>query len=174
MVVHTDEPLVGGAEDRGIVAAPAVRIGVLDFLETEQRAVVLEDVNDERIAFPDGLSIQGGRQMIFETGGIEEAAGGIDGAVDRQTVLHADDVIFLAVARGGVDGAGALLERDVVGHHAERRAVDERVTVGGAVELIAVEAGDDSRIGRPACTPAALLRGGGEELRRDDIDGVTD
>ena len=29
-LVHRDKPLVGGAEDRGLLAAPAVRIGVVD------------------------------------------------------------------------------------------------------------------------------------------------
>ena len=50
---------------------------------------------------------------------MEEAAAGVDGAVDGQAVLHAGDVVFLAVAGGGVDRAGALLERDVVLDNAE-------------------------------------------------------
>ncbi len=41
VVVHSDEPLVGGAEDGRVVAAPAVRIGMLDVLDREQRAVLL-------------------------------------------------------------------------------------------------------------------------------------
>ena len=54
---------------------------------------------------------------------VEETAGGIHRAVDRQSVLLAGDVVFLAVAGGGVDCAGALLQRDVVGKDAERIAV---------------------------------------------------
>ena len=41
VVIHPDEPLVGGAEDGRVVAAPAVRIGVFDVLDREQRAVLL-------------------------------------------------------------------------------------------------------------------------------------
>ena len=35
---HGDEPLLGGAEDHGMVAAPAVRIGVLDLFQPQQDA----------------------------------------------------------------------------------------------------------------------------------------
>src|ERR1700730_13528271 len=31
--VHADEPLLGGAKDHGVVAAPAMRIGMRQFLE---------------------------------------------------------------------------------------------------------------------------------------------
>src|SRR4051794_37997141 len=34
--IHLDEPLFGGAEDDWIVAAPAMRIGVLERSETEE------------------------------------------------------------------------------------------------------------------------------------------
>ncbi len=37
-----DEPLLGGAEDDGIVAAPAVRVGVLEVGDGEQRAAALQ------------------------------------------------------------------------------------------------------------------------------------
>ena len=38
VAVHADEPLLGGAEDGRMVAAPAVRIAVLDILFGQQRA----------------------------------------------------------------------------------------------------------------------------------------
>ena len=38
--IHADEPLLGGAEDGRMVAAPAVRIAVLEVLFGEQRAVL--------------------------------------------------------------------------------------------------------------------------------------
>jgi hypothetical protein len=50
---------------------------------------------------------------------VVKAAGAIDGAIDLDAVLHADDVVLLAVAGGGVDGAGALFEGDVIGEDAE-------------------------------------------------------
>ena len=42
-------------------------------------------------------------------------------------------VVFLAVAGGGVDRAGALLERDVIGQDAERIAFQERVAEDGVL-----------------------------------------
>ena len=41
VALHADEPLLGGAEDGGVVAAPAVRIAVVELLRAEQRAVRL-------------------------------------------------------------------------------------------------------------------------------------
>ena len=43
VAVHADEPLLGGAEDDRVVAAPAVRIGVRELFEAQQRAGVLQD-----------------------------------------------------------------------------------------------------------------------------------
>ena len=53
--------------------------------------------------------------------------------------LRADDVVLLAVAGRGVDGAGALLQRDVVGQNAERIALEERMAEDGAFQLRALE-----------------------------------
>ena len=39
VAVHADEPLLGGAEDGRVVAAPAVRIAVLDLLGGQQRVM---------------------------------------------------------------------------------------------------------------------------------------
>src|SRR5262245_49713436 len=41
IVLHRNEPLLGGTENSRVVAAPAVRIAVVDFLRGEQRASVL-------------------------------------------------------------------------------------------------------------------------------------
>src|SRR5208283_4111002 len=46
---HRDEPLLGGAEDDGIVTAPAVRIRMLDFFEAQQHAATLQQLNDLRV-----------------------------------------------------------------------------------------------------------------------------
>src|SRR5208282_6180981 len=42
LTFHRDEPLLCGAEDDGVVAAPAVRIRVLDLLESQQHAAALQ------------------------------------------------------------------------------------------------------------------------------------
>ena len=50
-----------------------------------------------------------------------------DRRVDLEAVLHAGVEVVRAVAGRGVDDAGALLERDVVGQHGKRVAVVQRV-----------------------------------------------
>ncbi len=44
--LHGDEPLLGGAKDDGIVAAPAMRIGVLDLFGMQQHAARLQQLDD--------------------------------------------------------------------------------------------------------------------------------
>ncbi len=46
---HGNEPLLGGAKDDGIVAAPAVRIRVLELFGMQQRAALLQQFDDGRI-----------------------------------------------------------------------------------------------------------------------------
>ena len=66
---------------------------------------------------------------------VEEMAAGSDGRVDLEPVLHAGREVVAAVARGGVHRAGALLERDVVGQHAERIAGVQRMAEPDLLEL---------------------------------------
>ena len=54
--VHADEPLFGGAEDEGVVTAPAVRITVIDFGLAGEGAVLLKDFDDDGIGVPHGLA----------------------------------------------------------------------------------------------------------------------
>ena len=101
----------------------------------QQRVVRLQDFDDDGVGFPDGLADDLFGQAAGRAFGVIEAAGGIHGAVGGDAVLAADDVIFLAVAGGGVDGAGALLEGDVIGEDAERIAIEEGMAEDGVLEL---------------------------------------
>ncbi len=51
---HADEPLLGGADDDGVVAAPAVRIGVLEVSGAEECAFFFEELDDDWVGFEDG------------------------------------------------------------------------------------------------------------------------
>ncbi len=115
---HGDEPLLGGAEDHGIVAAPAVRVGVLSLFRVQQSAAALEQVDDRLIRFPDALA---GvlRQAVAQDAFFVDVAGGVE------TVLHAGEKVLRAVRGSGVDHAGARVHGDVVGEHAENLAVEE-------------------------------------------------
>ena len=75
------------------------------------------------------------------------------------------DVIFLAVAGRGVNGAGALFEGDVIGQNAERIALQERMAEDGVLDGGAGESGD-----RVVIAPAAFFGGDFEQLRGDNVD----
>jgi hypothetical protein len=64
---------------------------------------------------------------------LKYAAGGVNGAIDRNAVALADDEIFLTVAGGGVDSAGTLFKGDVISDKAERIAIKKRVTKDDAI-----------------------------------------
>ncbi len=98
-----------------------------------------------------------------------EAAVVVDGRVDVDAVGDAGQVVVVAVARGGVDAARAVVERDVLGQDEERFAVDERVAGLEALELAARERGQD--LGR---RPAELLGDDREEPLGHDVDVALD
>ncbi len=93
----------------------------------------------------------------------------VDGRVDVDAVGDAGQVVVVAVARGGVDGARAVLEGDVLGQDEERVAVGERVAGLEALELGAGERGQD--LGR---RPAELLGDDREKALGHDVDVAFD
>ena len=56
VLVESDEPLFGGAENHRIVAAPAVRIAVREFAFADQRAALFQQLDDDRIGLEHGLA----------------------------------------------------------------------------------------------------------------------
>ena len=79
VALHADEPLLGGAEDGRVVAAPAVRIAVRDlFVRRSSAPWALQNVDDDRVGFPDGLADDLFGQAAGRAFGVIEAAGGID------------------------------------------------------------------------------------------------
>jgi hypothetical protein len=95
----------------------------------------LQDLDDDGVGFPNRLADQFFGQAAGRAFGVKEAARGVHRAVDFDAVLPADDVIFLAVSGRGVDRAGALFERDVIGQDAERIALQKRMAEDRAFEL---------------------------------------
>src|SRR5258708_740682 len=123
VALHANEPLFGGAEDGGVVAAPAVRITVLEVLLREQRAVGFQDSDDNRVRFPDGLAEDLFGQLAGSAFGTKKAALTVDRAVGLDSVFPAALKILLSMTGRGVDCAGALFERDVIGEDADGIAV---------------------------------------------------
>ncbi len=98
---HADEPLLGGAEDDGFVAAPAVRVAVVDVGLAEQRAAVLQQLDDGRVGLVDVEAVVLGQAVA-------QAAGFVDVAGLGEGVFAAGGEVVRAVRGRGVDGAGAV------------------------------------------------------------------
>ncbi len=156
-LVHRDEPLRRGAEDDGLVAAPAVRVGMLKILAVQQRPRPAQQLDDRGIGGKHRLPAE----MLH---GLEKTAVIIHRAEGLQPVIHAGDVVVRPVPRGGVHATGAGIQRHVIGQHQERCAVDERVARPAPVQGLPLEARDLLRL-----PPAALRGDRGEQLGRDDV-----
>ena len=136
VLVHGHEPLVGGAEDDRLVAAPAVRVAVQDLLLGHERAALAQPLDDGRVRLVHVEAREGARL-------VGEHAVVVHRHEQRHVELKRYEVVVLAVAGGRVHRARARIERDVV-------AVDD-----GALEVLA----DGARVGE-ARELAALERDG--------------
>ncbi len=110
VVVDDHEPLVGGAEDDRLAAAPAVRIGMDEARGGEDAAALGEPAHDVVV----DLEHAAAHERLGAGG---EAARLVHRAQQAQALARADLEVLLAVAGRGVDQAGAVLEAH------ERRAV---------------------------------------------------
>ena len=113
---------VGGPEDHRLVAAPAVRVAeCAKSSRCHSRPRLGERRFDLRVGLPDLQVRRSARRVVGE------AAGVVDRRVDLEPVLDAGDVVSApwpgAVWTAPVPG----LERHVVGEHAERVAIEERM-----------------------------------------------
>ena len=169
VAIHADEPLVGAAKDGGVVAAPAMRVRVLVIRLLEQGSMGLEDPDDDRVRFPDGLANELIGQDAACAFGVEKLAGGIDRAIGGNAVELRDDEVVHAVTGSGMDSASTGFEGDVVAYDAERIAIEKRVAKDSFVEGRAIESTDDMRLG-----PVEFFCNGFEQALGNDVDGVID
>ena len=107
VVLQVDEPLLGRAEDERVMAAPTMRIGVLDFLRAHQMAALAQQSNNVGVGLEDLLA-------AISLQPLGQAALCVHRAVNLQPILLAGLKVLGAVAGGGVDDAGTLLQGDVV------------------------------------------------------------
>ena len=158
--VERDEPLRGGEEDDRAVAAPAVRVGVLDVGPLPQPALLGESRLHARVGLEDA---QPAEQLHI----VREVAARPDRRVDVETVADARPEVVGPVAGGGMDGAGALIEGDVVGQHRHRVALVQRVP-----EPQALEVGSPQRRQRSSQRPAGFaFDAAGRRLGHEDRAG---
>ena len=91
-----------------------------------------------------------------------------DRRIDLETVLHARREVVAAVARRGVHGARAGLERDVIGQHAHRITGIEGMAEANVLELLTLHPRN-----RCAERPSSHFRDlSGERLGYDDRPAV--
>ncbi len=161
---HADEPLLGGAEDQRMVAAPAMRVLVLQIVVAHQRAAVAQQLLDGAV----GLVYE---EAVVLGQAVAELALRVHIAGERQVVALAGGEVVGAVRGCGVDGAGALLGGDVVGEDAEDFAV-ERTDAAKVTRssLAPVKAGDGLTASLKTCRLRRLQTCCGADAleRRDD------
>ena len=104
---HGAEPLGGGPEDDGLLAAVMVGIGVDDLLGGEEHAQLLQVLQD------DGVGLLGGQALVLARIG-SVAAVVVHGDDQVHAVAHAGHIVVRAEAGGGVDAACAGIHGDVL------------------------------------------------------------
>ena len=65
-LIDANEPLLGGAEDDRLLAAPVVRIAVRDLFLGEEQARIGKMLGDQFIGFPDRFAADPLRNRIIE------------------------------------------------------------------------------------------------------------
>ena len=167
-LVEGDEPLLGGAEDDRVLAAPAdrVRVGVLARLQEGAR--LAQELHDDRVRLEDLLPGE-----ALDLG--QESPRLVHGTVDVEPVADSGEVVVPPVAGGGVDDPGAGVEGDVVGQEDGGVAVDPGVAEAQALEKGALGLGErraESRRGAGGVALRAPARLGGLAQRLRDHQDV--
>src|SRR5262249_31835399 len=151
-VVDLDEPLIHGSEDHGRFTAPAMRITVMIAFLVQQRFAETQLVQNGLVGFADAMLFQDrfaehlGRHLLLEWQIVRvgETSVIVDGGIDRQATLHAEVIIFQAVAGGDVDetGTGNIIDERI---SLEKLSgpLTKRMLILESAELGGVEAADD-------------------------------
>ncbi len=114
--IKRDKPLLGGAENDRMVAAPAMRVGVFQVAHGQQRATLFHHGHNDRVGGPHLHAVEGRRRGQRPGFRINlDAAGGIDTADGIDVVADAGVKILRAVRRSRVYRAGAGVGGDIGG-----------------------------------------------------------
>ena len=127
------EPLLGRAEDDGVVAAPAMRVLVGDVLYAHQVTAFLDMLQNDLVGIPDLEACELFACLGGQTAGIIHR----DNHRDLRIVVHADLKVLHAVAGCGMDTARAALQRDMVAQNDQTLAVKEGMLILHQLQLAA-------------------------------------
>src|SRR6185503_4114347 len=100
-------PLRRGTEDHRRAMAPAMRVAVRDLFAGEQYAAFAQDLDDRVVRFPDELATD--EFSVRQVDAV--AANWIEHA---EAVFLADREVLHAMRGGGVHGAGAVFDGNVI------------------------------------------------------------
>ena len=154
--VDGDEPLLRGAEDHRVVAAPAVGVAVVNVGPAEERAARGDQVDDRLIGLENSLAVVL-REAIVQASVVIDVTGLVE------SIPRAGVKVVSAVGRGGVDGASSLVGRDVLGENAEDGAIQKRMLKRDPLHARAFEGRD----GNGGFQIAGFANRGGERLGHD-------
>ena len=130
--VHRDEPLARGAEDDRLLAAPAVRIAVVDVLMEDKRAALAQPLDDLRVGLVDLHTGPGAARAHLVA--LVEAAVVVNGHDHGNVELHADEVVVDAVPGSTMDDASAVVQGDVIG--VDELALNALIAEDGLLVLV--------------------------------------
>ena len=133
-LVHFNKPLLRGAENYRIVAAPAVRIAVLVFIIAKKSAALSEQFHDDGIGGEYVFAFVFGQTFEVEALVVERR-------IDLQAVLLAGIEVVGAVAGGSVNDAAALIEGDVISENAGHLNRKKWMLKFHTIEIAALEGG---------------------------------
>ena len=136
--VHGAEPLLGGPVDDGVLAPPAVGVGVGDVLLGHQEALGLQIGHHHVVAL--GVELAVVALVGHDALGVD-GHGHADVGQAGLVVLLADLEVLRAEAGGGVDAAGAGVQGDVLAVEDDALPVEEGVLGAHQLELAALEGG---------------------------------
>src|SRR5437660_864358 len=135
-LVEVDEPLLGRAEERRVLATPAVRVRVVERALRDQHAHALEVLDDLGIRVPHREP-----REVLDVG--DESPGVVYRIVDLEAERFAELVVFLAVPWCDVHEAGSLVHPDEVRSGDLALARDPRMAEPVTDELVAGHARQD-------------------------------
>ena len=157
LLVHADEPLLGGPEDDRVLAAPAVRVGVGDGLLGQQSTALAQKIDDGRIGLED--------MHPFPRRSLDgELAAMIDRREDLEAILATHLEVVGAVTGRCVHEAGAGLDRHMLAEDEDSLARIEGMTVSQVLEHGALEDLPDRIV-----VPAELTRGSRDQFACQDV-----
>src|SRR2546426_343776 len=132
LLVEGHEPLLGGTEERRVLAAPAVRIGMVEGHLGHQSTPGAEEVDDLGVRLPDRQP-----RKVLHLG--DEPSVVVHGVVDLEAEGPSELVFLLAVAGSDVDEPGAGVHGDEVCSCDLSATIDPGVPVGAPHIVRAVQ-----------------------------------